>query len=131
MATGTFGTAINCIDGRAQAPVAEWLKTTCDVAYVDMVTVPGPDNALKQMEPQQIDDVRNAVAISVNAHHSQVIAIAGHHDCAAFPATKEEHAAAVRETMRLIAEWGLPARVIGLWVNEQWQIEVVADMSRP
>ncbi|MEO7000427.1 MAG: carbonic anhydrase, partial [Ktedonobacterales bacterium] len=43
MATGTFGTAINCIDGRVQAPVAEWLKINCHVTWVDMVTVAGPD----------------------------------------------------------------------------------------
>jgi len=127
MATGTFGTAINCIDGRVQAPVAEWLKTNHALTYVDMVTVPGPDRALTQMTPEQVAPVRDAVAISVNAHHSKVIALAGHHDCAAFPASREAHASAVREAMQVIAGWGLPARVIGLWVNDAWQVEVVAD----
>ncbi len=26
MSQGTFGTAINCMDGRVQEPVARWLK---------------------------------------------------------------------------------------------------------
>ncbi|KKK49410.1 hypothetical protein LCGC14_3135340, partial [marine sediment metagenome] len=26
MASGKFGTAINCIDGRTQAPVSDWIK---------------------------------------------------------------------------------------------------------
>ncbi|MGZ3681521.1 MAG: carbonic anhydrase, partial [Ktedonobacterales bacterium] len=31
MATGIFGTAINCIDGRAQGPVADWVKVNGNV----------------------------------------------------------------------------------------------------
>src|SRR5262244_3596388 len=46
MAHGAFATAINCIDGRAQSPVADWLKINCNVSYVDVATIPGPDKAL-------------------------------------------------------------------------------------
>ncbi|MEO7001989.1 MAG: carbonic anhydrase, partial [Ktedonobacterales bacterium] len=70
---------------------------------------------------------RASVAISVNAHASRVVAIAGHYDCAAFAASQEEHAAAVQAAMRVIAGWGMPVRVIGLWVNDWWQVVVVAD----
>ncbi|HEY7850990.1 MAG TPA: carbonic anhydrase [Ktedonobacterales bacterium] len=125
MAQGTFGTAINCIDGRAQAPVAAWVRDNAHVDYVDTVTVPGVDYALTHMTPDRLTQVREMVAVSVNAHGSQIIAIAGHFGCAAFDADRAGHEAAIRSAVRVVQGWGLPVRVVGLWVNEQWQIEPV------
>ena len=126
MAQGTFGTAISCIDGRVQGPVAAWVKANAHVDYVDTVTVPGPDKALTQGAPEQIAALRGSVEISVNAHGSQVVVVAGHYDCAAFPAEREAHVAAIREAVNVVRGWGLPVVVIGLWVNDHWEIEQVA-----
>ncbi len=38
----SFCTAINCMDGRTQLPVIEFLKNKLSVEYVDTVTEPGP-----------------------------------------------------------------------------------------
>ncbi|MGZ3602969.1 MAG: carbonic anhydrase, partial [Ktedonobacterales bacterium] len=76
MATGIFGTAINCIDGRAQGPVADWVKVNGNVQYVDMITEPGADKALAQSSPSRIESIKQSVLISVNAHKSSIIAIA-------------------------------------------------------
>ena len=126
MAQGTFGTAISCIDGRVQGPVAAWVKANAHVDYVDTVTVPGPDKALTQGAPEQIAALRGSVEISVNAHGSQVVVVAGHYDGAAFPAEREAHVAAIREAVNVVRGWGLPVVVIGLWVNDHWEIEQVA-----
>jgi len=126
MAQGTFGTAISCIDGRVQGPVAAWVKANAHVDYVDTVTVPGPDKALTQGAPEQIAALRGSVEISVNAHGSQVVVVAGHYDCAAFPAEREAHVAAIREAVNVVRGWGLPVVVIGLWVNDHWEIEQIA-----
>lgn len=128
MATGTFGTAINCIDGRAQGPVADWVKTNGNVQYVDMITEPGADKVMAQGSSSQIEAVKQKVLISVNAHKSGIIAIAGHDGCAANPVSKDEHFAHVRAAMQAVASWGLPVRIVGLWVNEWGYIEVVATM---
>ncbi len=125
MATGVFATAINCIDGRAQSPVSEWVKQNAHADFVDTVTWPGPDNMLTNAPQAILDEVRRMVAISVNAHSSAFVAVAGHYDCAAFPADRERHLAAIRDAVAVIASWGLPVRVAGLWVNDLWQIEVV------
>ena len=77
MAQGTFGTAISCIDGRVQGPVDAWVKANAQVDFVDTVTVPGPDKALTQGTPEQIAALRGPVEISVNAHGSKVVAVAG------------------------------------------------------
>jgi hypothetical protein len=125
MATGTFGTAINCIDGRAQGPVADWVKVNGNVQYVDMITEPGADKVLAQGSPSRIESIKQSALISVNAHKSGIIAIAGHHDCAANPVSKDEHVAHIRTAMQVIASWGLPVRIVGLWVNEWGYVEVV------
>lgn len=127
MAEGTFATAINCIDGRAQQPVTDWLRSRYGTDYVDMVTVPGPDAALVRLDASGLHALRDAVAISVNAHHSRVIAVAGHFDCAANPVTDTEHRDAIRQAAEVAASWGLPAEVLGLWVNSSWQVELVTQ----
>ncbi len=44
----TFGTAKNCLDGRVQIPVLDWIKLHSRVQYVDMITEPGVDKVLAQ-----------------------------------------------------------------------------------
>jgi len=50
MASGKFGTAINCIDDRAQAPVSDWIKENHSVDYVDTITEPGSDKVLLEVD---------------------------------------------------------------------------------
>lgn len=127
MAEETFATAINCIDGRAQRPVTEWLRARYGIDYVDTVTVPGADAALQRLGAAEMAFLRDAVEVSVNAHHSRVVAVAGHYGCAAYPASEGEHRAAIAKAVDVVAAWGLPAQVLGLWVNAQWQAELVTE----
>jgi hypothetical protein len=129
MAVGTFGSAINCIDGRVQRPVSEWMRIQYALDYVDTITQPGPEKALTQGPQTVIDAIRANVAVSVSAHQSRLIAIAAHHECAGNPVSDAEHKAQVLAACQVIAGWGLPVRVIGLWVNEWWQVEVIADSA--
>ena len=46
MTTGKFGTAINCIDGRAQEPLIAWFKSEHGLDYVDLITEAGPGQAV-------------------------------------------------------------------------------------
>ena len=127
MANGSFGTAINCIDGRTQRPVADWLMTYGQAQYVDMVTEPGADGLFVQGPGERLEQIRRAVELSINAHHSTIVAIAGHYDCAAYGVSPEEHKQSIRQAATLLADWGTPVRVVGLWVNDQWQVEVISD----
>jgi hypothetical protein len=129
MAVGTFATAINCIDGRVQRPVSDWMRIQYSVDFVDTITHPGPEKTLTQGSQATIDIMRANVDVSVSSHESQLIAIAAHHGCAGNPVSNEEHQAQVRAACRVVAEWGLPVRVVGLWVNEWWQVELIADSA--
>jgi hypothetical protein len=127
MAVGRFATAINCIDGRTQRPVSEWIRIQFSVDYVDTITQPGPEAALTRGPASAIEVMRQNVGVSVQAHKSQLIAVAAHHECAGNPVSDDEHKAQVRAACEVIAKWGFPARIVGLWVNEWWQVEVVSD----
>lgn len=130
MASGTFGTAVNCMDGRVQAPVAEWVRARYPVQYVDAVTEAGPDGILANGPAQLIESIRQRVLVSVEKHGSPVIVIAGHHDCAGNPVSKEQHALDIQRAMQVIASWNLPVHIIGLWVNEAGGVEVVGELRR-
>jgi hypothetical protein len=126
MHTGKFGTAINCMDGRTQLPVTDWMKAKYGLDYVDMVTEPGPDKMLSQGRPEQVESIKSRVMISVNAHGSQTILVAAHHDCAGNPVTKEEHIRMVRDCLKVIKSWNLPVKdIIGVWINDAWAVQPI------
>lgn len=128
MAIGTFATAINCMDGRVQDPVTAWLKGRFQVDYVDAITEPGPDKLLSEQQPGACESIKRRVMISVNAHGSRVIAIVSHHDCAGNPVSKEEHLSQLTKCIDLILAWGLKEKqILGLWVNDAWQVELIHD----
>lgn len=86
-----FAVAVTCIDGRIQSAVSESVIRTHGVRYVDMVTVPGIDGALLDSAAAR-RQVRDAVAVSVDAHASHVAVVAGHTDCAGHPVDEATHA---------------------------------------
>lgn len=113
------------MDGRVQLPVIEWLRANLDVDYVDMVTEPGPDRLLTEGLPPAVESIRNRVLISVNVHKSGTVALVAHDDCAGNPVSKDEHLRMVRKGMETVRSWNLLVRVIGLWVSDRWEVEVV------
>ncbi|MCH6571599.1 MAG: hypothetical protein IH780_03405 [Thaumarchaeota archaeon] len=127
MVSGKFGTAINCIDGRTQAPVSDWIKENHSVDYVDTITEPGCDKVLLEVDYDKIDHIKSKLLISIKAHNSSLIVIAGHHDCAANPVSKEEHLTQIKKSINIIKSWNFPVKVLGVWVNDQWKIEQVDE----
>src|SRR5262245_33591863 len=125
MASGTFGTAINCMDGRVQTPVADWVKTHHAVNWVDMITEAGADGVLAHGADQAIESIRRRVLVSVQAHGSRVVAIAGHEGCAGNAVSREQHYADIQRAMGVVAGWGLPIQIVGLFVSEWGVVEVV------
>ena len=128
MLTGQkFATAINCIDGRVQQPVFNWMDLHCQVQYVDMITEPGADEILINGSPAMISFIRQKVQMSLEGHQSQAIAIVGHHDCLGNPVSRDEHFNQIKMSAKIIESWEYWVRVIGLYVNEWSAIDVVCD----
>ena len=127
MAEGRFGTVINCMDGRAQLPVIEWVKAAHRVAWVDVITEPGVDKVLASRDLLRSMDIKEKVRISAEAHHSELVVVAGHHDCTANPVTQEEHVKQIRDAVEIVASWHFTGEVIGVWVDEGWNVHPVAE----
>jgi hypothetical protein len=122
-----FGTALNCIDGRAQVPVLEWMKLHFSLDYLDVITEPGMDKILSERRLMQQSRIRDKVIISINAHHSNIIAIIGHYDCAANQVSCVEHIRDIVTSVNTIRSWGLPIMVVGLWVDELFKVNMVCS----
>jgi hypothetical protein len=121
-----FGTAINCIDGRTQQVVMDYMKQSFGVDGIDMVTFPGADGVLSNREHSaEMALAKRAVSISVEKHGSKVISVVGHHDCAGNPGDKEHHHAHIRRAIQEVRSWRFPVQVTGLYVNDKWKIEEV------
>lgn len=121
-----FVSAINCMDGRTQLLIIEWLKREYGVDYVDMITEPGPNKILAENKDQTIiGSIKRRVEISVKKHHSKVIAIIGHHDCAGNPVAKEIQLTQIKDSIKTIESWRFDIQVVSLWVDENWQVSKV------
>ncbi len=129
MSDKKFVTAINCMDGRTQLPVIEWMKREYDADFVDMITEPGPDKILSDPSHELAGSIKDRMEISVMKHQSETIAIVAHGDCAGNPVTKEEHLNMLRDAMKTVAAWGYSVSIVGLWIDgEKWQVARVDEV---
>lgn len=117
-----FACAINCMDGRVQDAVKDYMKNNYSVDYVDMVTEPGPNKILCESSDKLIlENIKKRVEISVNHHGSKIITIVGHFGCAGNPAGKEEQIEQLKKCKEKVLSFGFPAEVILLWVDGDWK----------
>ncbi len=131
MMKGSFATAINCMDGRTQLPVMEYIKGNYGVDYVDAVTEPGPNKILAEnSDKAAVESIKKRVRISVEHHNSKLIAIVGHHDCAGNPADRETQLRHLSAAMETAAAWGFGVEIIGLWVDENWKAQRISATIR-
>jgi hypothetical protein len=121
MSHGSFATAINCMDGRTQIPVIDYIRKKYKVDYVDMITEPGPIRVLAENKDKPtLESIKRRVGISTGKHGSGNIVIVGHHDCAGNPVEKETQLKQIQESIRTVRSWGPKAEIIGLWIDEKW-----------
>jgi len=117
-----FACAINCMDGRVQDAVKNYMKENYGVDYVDMVTEPGPNKILADNEDKAvIENIKKRVEVSTHHHGSKVIAIVGHFGCAGNPTEKEEQIGHLKKAKQVVKSFELDAETVLLWVNGDWQ----------
>ena len=123
MAEGKFATSVSCMDGRIQIPLAKWIKENHSIDFVDVITEPGVDKMVA--ENLDLESIKNKVGISINAHKSELIVVSGHYDCAGNPVSDEEHISQIRKGVEIISSWGLNVKVVGIWVDDSWNVNVL------
>ncbi|HDP36071.1 MAG TPA: hypothetical protein ENN29_13295 [Candidatus Hydrogenedentes bacterium] len=129
MAEGTFAGAVNCMDGRTQEPVINYLKETLGVDYVDAITEPGPIKLLAENTDPRVETIKTRCDISLRKHHAVAFAVVSHYDCAGNPVEKEEQMQQLEASIKLLRSWYPEVAIYGLWVDDAWSVtEVVADV---
>lgn len=123
-----FACAINCMDGRVQDAVKNYMKENYSVDYVDMVTEPGPNKILAEnIDKAIIENIKKRVKVSVHHHGSKVVAIVGHFGCAGNPTEKEEQIKHLKKAKETVKSFGFPVEIILLWVDGDWKtVEKIA-----
>ncbi len=121
-----FCTAINCMDGRVQLPVIEYLKRRFDATYVDMITEAGPVRHLAEEPDSDVTrSIRFRIDVSVQKHKSSGIAMVAHHDCAGNPLEKARQLEQLKAALAFLKQHYATAEIIGLWVDETWMVSEV------
>ncbi len=122
----THAVAINCIDGRVQIPVIEWMKENYLVDYVDLITEPGPNYILYENEPVElVRSMRKRVALSTEKHNSKILAVSGHADCASNKSSNETQLIQIEVAKGVIKAWEFDLKIIGLWVDDSFKVTEV------
>lgn len=118
----TFACAINCMDGRVQDAVKNYIIANYHVNYVDMITEAGADKLLADNSNIPImENVMKRVEISFHHHGSKILAIACHFGCAGNPVSKEEHVVHLRQAKKNMEAAGFNGTVVLLWVAEDFK----------
>ena len=122
--SGKFATCLNCIDGRVQFPVLNWIKINYNIPFVDMITEPGIVNIFsndhKHDKSSLFESMLEKVKISLNIHNSNIIFLVGHDDCAGNPESPQVQENQIKKSVRNLKEKikdiDPSCKIIGLWV---------------
>ena len=121
-----FVTSINCMDGRTQEPIINYLKAEYGADYVDMITEAGPNKILAEnTDTSVVESIKSRVEVSTGKHFSKVVSIIGHYDCGGNSADEETQKEQIRAAVANVKTWNEDIEVIGLWVDETWKVNKV------
>lgn len=118
-----FCTAINCMDGRVQLPVINYLMERFGAEYVDSITEPGPVKIMAEQTDQSLlNSIFKRVSISIDKHGSQTIAICAHTDCAGNPVDDQTQKDQLNKATKLLEARYPDAEVLSLWLDSNWDV---------
>ena len=120
----TRATCLNCMDGRVQLPVLQWIKENYPVDFVDVITEAGMDGVLSKQE--DISEILRSITISVNVNKSTRLFVVGHYDCRGNLVEEGVHRQQISNAVNRLKDHWPGHEIVGLWVNKTWQVEVVS-----
>jgi hypothetical protein len=127
----SFCTAINCMDGRTQLPVNDYLRNLLGVEYVDTITEPGPPKILAEQQDSPLaKSILTRVGISVNKHGSKSVALVAHYDCAGNPAPEDIQRQQLHVATKFLAKHYPDVNILALWLDSDWTVHDV-PLSHP
>ena len=129
MGQGLFGTVINCMDGRIQAPARRFLVDRFAVDYVDTITAAGPIRTLSEGHPEAVmAGIQRRLRVSIEGHHSCKVALVAHALCAGNPVDREVQMIQLEKSLQVIRGWFPTVEVIGIWIEPMDGVWVVEEV---
>jgi hypothetical protein len=119
-----FGTVLECMDGRSQRKVADYLTTSFGVRHVDTITTAGMVRHIAE-ETEQTPMLLANLEVSRGAHGSNQIAVVAHSDCAGNLVPDRVQKEQLGEAISRLKELHPDAEVVGLWLNDHLIVERV------
>lgn len=125
------GTVINCIDGRVQYPVMDFLKNKYDLSYFDAITEAGPLKILTERTDKcRLFSLKEQISTSLEDNGSDFLAIVGHHDCKDNPLDRKEQEEQINIALDYLGKaYGDQLTYVGLFVNEKWEVEEIKKVK--
>ena len=122
----SFYTAVNCMDGRAQLPVIEYLTKRFKVDFIDSVTEAGAVLYLAERTgSEQAKSILARTDISIKKHQSKGIAVIAHHDCAGNPVDDQTQIGQLAPAVNFLAQHYPDAEITGLWLDANFQVQQI------
>ena len=126
----SFYTAVNCMDGRVQLPVINYLTARFKAEHIDSVTEAGPVLYLaEKTDSEQTKSILRRMDISINNHKSTGIAVIAHHDCAGNPADEQTQISQLMPAVNFLARHYPNVEIIGLWVDSNFSVKEICSTS--
>ncbi|NQV16399.1 hypothetical protein HQ531_13135 [bacterium] len=122
-----FATVINCMDGRVQEPVIQWMKSQTGADYIDVITEAGPDRIMASTATAS-RLILQRILISRDKHNSTNLALVAHFDCVGNPVSRDVHLHHLKQAGKIIETWNLGMHICLIWVNENWQVELIEEI---
>ena len=127
MAEGKFGTAINCMDGRVQEPVINWMKVRYGLDYVDMITEPGPIKLIAEQDPDALESILDRLEISIGKHNSNRGRRGRSSRLRRKSCLAEEQEEQIAFSVNYLRSLDLGVKVVGLYITDTWLVNVVQE----
>ena len=121
----SFYTVINCMDGRIQESVTNYIKKKYNALFVDMITGAGPVKIFSNKKTENLESIISCIDISLKNHKSKGIAIVAHYDCAGNPVSDEEQKKILKKAVAFLVNKYINVSVCGLWVNKNGKVEKI------
>lgn len=120
-----FGTILECMDGRPQRKVSDYLSTSFGVRNLDTITTAGTVRHLAE-DTEQTKTLLENLDISIDQHGSRKIAVVAHHDCAGNPVSDKTQKEQIVAAMTRLGNLYPDMEVAGLWLDENWIVERIS-----
>lgn len=118
----SFCTTINCMDGRIQLPIIQFLQQRFNVEFVDSITEPGPVHIFaKTTDLMVLNSIITRIDISINRHGSKGLAVCAHPDCCGNPIDDDLQKAQLERSVIFLKETYPNTDVIGVWIEKNQQ----------